>query len=372
MHMLLSKTLRLFLDGLGRREEYEYYLGAFQASEGGCFAALIPDLASLEESSELMVFDLRFLLQVELSPMVLLCGPQAREMAERLAGYGRVLEFAECGMEESIPAVAGRLLAAARKRKRVPLLSLPHAGIEEAVVALVPERFRRVHVLRAQGGLRDSAGDLIWYHWLKGRNPEEPAPEESPLLATATACLEHYPSLHFSVASPLNLLKELFTVRGAGSIIRPGSRILHAERAAEVDLERLKLLLEDAFGRSLVRTEFLKGISDFYIEERYRGAALLEPHPAGRYLSKFAVGMQARGEGLALELWNELMRDHKAMFWRSLLRNPINTFYERHAEGRQQVGPWQIFWRGVASADLPAVIDYAANLPADFAPADNR
>ena len=34
--MLISKTLRLFLDGLGRREEYEHYLNVFQADAIGC------------------------------------------------------------------------------------------------------------------------------------------------------------------------------------------------------------------------------------------------------------------------------------------------------------------------------------------------
>ena len=82
--MLISKTLRLFLDGIGRREEYEHYLKVFHAQDGGCFAALAPDLASLEQSIDLMAFDLGFLLKLELVPVVLLCGPTAPDMSRLL------------------------------------------------------------------------------------------------------------------------------------------------------------------------------------------------------------------------------------------------------------------------------------------------
>ena len=44
--MLLSETLRLFLDGIARGEEYEYYLKQFQSDRGACFAVLSPDTAS--------------------------------------------------------------------------------------------------------------------------------------------------------------------------------------------------------------------------------------------------------------------------------------------------------------------------------------
>ena len=41
--MLISKTLRLFLESIGRRDEYEFYLNKFQSDEAACFGILCPD-----------------------------------------------------------------------------------------------------------------------------------------------------------------------------------------------------------------------------------------------------------------------------------------------------------------------------------------
>ena len=117
--------------------------------------------------------------------------------------------------------------------------------------------------------------------------------------------------------------------------------------------------------RPLTRWDFLDQVSDFYVEEDYRGAALLEPHPAAKYLSKFAVGMRARGEGLALELWNAVTRDHPALFWRSRPGNPVNAWYARQADGRQHRADWHVYWRGVPTSEIPALIEYAVSRPAD-------
>ena len=128
-------------------------------------------------------------------------------------------------------------------------------------------------------------------------------------------------------------------------------------------------LLNEAFGRTLARQETLKEVSDLYLEENYRGAALLEPHPAGLYLSKFAVGTQARGEGMAQELWAAVVARHPAIFWRSRLNNPINGWYEKQATGRHYDEPWAIFWRGIDVARIPDIISYCRARPADFVPA---
>lgn len=364
--MLLSKTLSLFLDGVGRREEYEYYLKAFQAEEGTCFAALAPDLASMEQSTDLMVFDLHFLLKVELVPLLLLCGPDASAMAHHLVEHAEVLHLQRAVPSMSMRDAARAAIDKAKTMGKVPALVAPDASPRDAVLELAPNFFHRLHVLRVQGGLRDPEGQLIWYHWLKGTNRQKTMDEDGLLLATAADCLAECPSLHFSVASPLNLLEELFTVRGAGTIIRRGSRLVRATALREVDVAQLKGLLEDAFHRPLMQTDFLGNVSDFYVEEDYRGAALLEPHASGKYLSKFAVGLRARGEGLALELWNAMASDHPALFWRSRVGNPINTWYGRQADGRHREGDWQIYWRGARPADLPAMIDYAVSRPSDF------
>ena len=365
--MLLSRTLRLFLDGIGRREEYEYYLNVFHDAGEGCFAALMPDLPSLEQSCDLMIFDLRFLLRLDLIPLVLLCGPDARAMERLLAQHGEVVLRREAS-PENLAQEAASCVKDARAGGRIPVLVATGSTAADAARCLVPGVFRRLHVLRAQGGLRTAEAQLVWYHWLQGQNRQRPAEEESSMLDTARSCLEHCPSMHFSVASPLNLLEELFTVKGAGTVIRPGSDILRVTDIDEVDMKALLGLLRNAFGRSLAQPDILQNVDAFYIEQRYRGAALLESHPAGCYLSKFAVGLQARGEGLALELWNRVEEEHPALFWRSQVGNSINAWYERYAEGRHRAGEWQVYWRGIEPVAIPQVIDYAVTRLSDFVP----
>jgi acetylglutamate synthase len=173
--------------------------------------------------------------------------------------------------------------------------------------------------------------------------------------------------LHISVASPLNLLAELFTVKGAGCLIRRGARIRRYDAIGEVDRGRLLSLLENSFGRQLIRPECLDEVSSFYVDDDYRCAAVLEPYAAYMYLSKFAVQREARGEGMAQELWRTITGAHAAVFWRSRLRNPFNQWYDRQADGMHTEGDWKVYWRGVARADIPVVIAAALARPLDFA-----
>ena len=84
--IILNKTIRLFLDSIGRREEYEFYLGKFHSEHTACFALLCPDLGSIEEGAGVLAFDLQFLMRLELVPTLLLCNGQAERMQLLLAG----------------------------------------------------------------------------------------------------------------------------------------------------------------------------------------------------------------------------------------------------------------------------------------------
>ncbi len=364
--MLLSTTLRLFLDGIGRREEYEYYLRKFQSAPGTCFAAIVPDDAAMEESAEAIAFDLQFLLRLELVPLVVLCGapaPAAAEVLTRALPGARQADFSDPDRIE--------VLLRESRAGRVPLLIVAPDRARLAVLRpLVPAVVRRIQWLRARGPYRDLQGRSVPLHLLRGSNDHTlgAADRMDESLAVAEELLEVDPTLHFCVASPLDLLAELFTVRGKGTAVRRGSVIVHAAALDQVDACRLTALLESAFGRRLARPETLALASDIYVERDYRGAALLEPHPAGRYLSKFAVGTEARGEGLAHELWSIVRREHPSLFWRSRPENPVNGWYDQQAEGRLRGPDWHIFWRGVQPEDIPSVIEYCRARRPDFEP----
>ncbi len=339
--MLLNKTIRLFLDSIGRREEYEFYLNKFQSAGLDCFALLVPDLESLEQGAEALAFDLRFLLQLGLKPAVVLCGAEAE---------------AEWNLLKENPLFERTVFPKLGRRKTsISVFVEENIQTLESLLQKVPTIGRRVHFIRAAGGL-----SVDYYY------TQKPAatlsPEDKAMADTAAALLEARPGTHISVTSPINLLKEIFTVKGAGTVFRRGSIILSG---GNPDADRLLALLEESFGKK-PKAGVLQAATKIYFEENYRGAALLEEQPEGLYLSKFAVGSEARGEGLAQELWDEVCKNNPDFFWRSRKGNPINQWYDRHADGRHTAGDWVVFWRGMEASAIPGFIAFCSARPADF------
>ncbi len=357
----LNKTIRLFLDSIGRRDEYEFYLDKFQSDRSACFALLCPDLGSIEAGAEVLAFDLHFLLRLELVPAILLCGEHAAAMKATLATEPVfVFQSLEHGS-------VSLFIQQARMAEKIPVLVSEIHSLEETLMALLPDTAQRVHFIRAAGGLKSAAGELLPYIYTHKENFQPLEAPEVDFLELGKKLLSERPGVHLSITSPINLLQEIFTVKGSGTLFRKGSEIHHFEKSDQVDRVRLLKLLETSFGKKLTSEAFLENVTHAYVEKDYRGAVLLEEHPAGLYLSKFAVGREARGEGLALELWREVCRNHGALFWRSNINNPFNSWYQKQADGLHVSGKWQVFWRGVSADAISGIIEYCGARGEDFA-----
>ena len=356
----LNKTIRMFLDSIGRREDYEFYLNKFKAERSACFALLCPDQESIEAGAEVLAFDLLFLLRLELVPAILLCGKQAEHLCKLLA---REAIFVFHPIENG---EAQEFIQRASRAEKIPVLVAQHLDLETALLQLVPEVAQRVHLVRAEGGLKNTAGELLANVYTQVENCDPVHKQDLDLLALGTTLMEERPGIHLTVASPLNLLQEIFTVKGAGTLFRKGSHIKHVAGLDGIDTSRLIDLLEASFGKKLKSLSFMDDIGDSYIEQNYRGAVLIENHPAGRYLSKYAVGREARGDGLALELWREVCANQSPLFWRSNRSNPFNSWYRQQADGYHLAGKWQIFWRNIPTASISEVIEYCCRRDEDF------
>jgi hypothetical protein len=356
----LSKTIRLFLDSIGRRDEYEFYLDKFQSEHSACFALLCPDLGSIEAGAEMLAFDLHFLLRLELVPAILLCGKEATQMQAALSEEP-IFHFQS--MDTGSVEV---FIHESRAAEKVPVLVAEDFTLEEALLALLPSVASRVHFVRAAGGLKNASGDPLPYLYTHKNNAQPFEAMEYDFPALGKKLIEERPGVHLSVTSPINLLQEIFTVKGAGTLFRKGSEILSFQAMEKVDRTRLQGLLETSFGKKLSNETFLDNVAQAYIEKDYRGAVLLEEHSAGLYLSKFAVGREARGEGVALELWREVQNNHQAFFWRSNASNPFNSWYDKQADGHHRAGKWVIFWRGVSADSISGIIEYCCERGEDF------
>jgi acetylglutamate kinase len=155
-----------------------------------------------------------------------------------------------------------------------------------------------------------------------------------------------------SITRPAELAKELFTHKGSGTLVRRGERVLRARSWDELDLDRLRELIESAFGRRLKPDYFEKTkLARAYVSENYRAAVILVDAIGLVYLDKFAVLDEAQGEGLGRAVWQVMREETPRLFWRSRHGNPVNPFYYSESDGCYKQEKWKVFWYGLRDFD---------------------
>ena len=192
------------------------------------------------------------------------------------------------------------------------------------------------------------------------------APGEQAWLREVVRLYEQGFAAHVTLTSPLHLLKELFTVRGAGTLIRPGSCIERFDSYEAIDQQRLQRLLEASFGRALKPGFFSRKIRGLYLETNYRAAAILEASTPAPLLTKFAVEPVAQGEGMGHDLWRCILRDERKIYWRARPQNPIVSWYAGLCDGLARQRQWSVFWKGLEPAEIPLALERASSIPEDF------
>ncbi|MFN9965360.1 MAG: acetylglutamate kinase, partial [Lysobacteraceae bacterium] len=174
------------------------------------------------------------------------------------------------------------------------------------------------------------------------------------------------PSSSVSITKPDELAKELFTHRGSGTLVRRGEAIHVFERWDQVDLPRLKHLIESGFGRALTLDYFETTVPwRIYVSANYRAALVLTEENGIPHLDKFAVADDAKGEGLGRAAWDVMRSEVPRLFWRSRSTNPINDFYFDQSEGALKGDPWTVFWYGLEGFDdIRFAVEHCRTRPA--------
>ena len=153
-----------------------------------------------------------------------------------------------------------------------------------------------------------------------------------------------------SITSVDNLVTELFTHRGAGTLIRIGETIVETERIDEADRSGLRKLLEQSFGRQL-RGDYFDDLDLRFLlkSETYGAAAIvLEGVDGIPYLDKFSVTPEGQGAGLGAAVWNALITRCPKLYWRSRIDNPLTRWYFNQADCSFSSDKWVTFTRGIA------------------------
>lgn len=370
-----------FLESTGKPSEARLYLNLFRARPREEFAAIAIDANVMADAADAVLQDVRFLAALDLFPTLVLGLFQPAEALAHARTLRRWLE-AEGVHVEVVRArrrgLAARVTTCARAGA-VPVVVFEPAG-EEAPAARLDRlgellrelATRKLLFLHRPGGLRqggvlvplvnlttDVAGLL---------SSGELSRKEALILEGSQRLCEAAAPAPFTVAvtSPLNLLRELFTVKGAGTLLRRGARIERHEGWGGVDVSRVRDLLASSFGRPPAEEFFARVPGRVFLEEGYRGCVILEETPLGSYLTKFAVSAEAQGEGIARDLWEALFPETPAVFWRARRRNPIGEWYDKICDGLARFPEWTVYWKGLSPADIPAAVGWSLSRPVDI------
>lgn len=378
------EIIQRFLESVGAKADIDLYLKLFRAQRKESFAVLVAGAQIVKSALDPVHFDLRILADLGLIPVVMLglfepkdAGAQAQRVADWLTE-----DKVHCAIVHADADMTARTIEAIQTT--IACGAIPLVSMEAAAGQQVDARFRslakltealetrKVVFLSRRAGLvvgNEKPPSVVSLATDVDRllAPGALSRGQAVLLRQVKRLLEQVRhQMSVTVVNPLQLLRELFTINGAGTLIRKGSRIAVHDGWADADRDRLRALFTNAFGRTIRDDFFNRTVTRTYVEENYRGAAVVEPTPVAPYLSKFAVERTAQGEGLGSEIWSLVIRDFPIFYWRSRSENAITSWYTKNCDGMARFPQWHVFWRGLAPDDIAPAIAHALAMQNDF------
>ncbi len=156
-----------------------------------------------------------------------------------------------------------------------------------------------------------------------------------------------------SITSAAHLTRELFTYRGAGTLVRKGESINVHETPEAETLIAVKALVEKSFQREL-KDGWFEQLNEplVLLSETRRAAAIITKGIDGLpYLEKFIVTSEAQGEGLGAAIWQVVNARFSSLYWRSRNTNPVTPWYFQQADSSNRSGQWVVFTIGIDNSD---------------------
>ena len=380
--MAVRDTVMKSLMAIGSAKEAAFYANIFQEQDPEKFALIVVDPRCLRNPLlEALISDLKILSDLKLTPILLVGANddqrtpdinrtnvrfQAERLCRELEGAGIRNNKLNCASYEFKQGMlritrAGRfpILELTEIDCGMNLLSLVQSFEPAKVIFLQPSGGFRVNGKRIPEVNLDQIDDCFKIADLSDGQKSFVKTVRKLAGNTSHHCT-------YVIASPLNLLAELFTVKGAGTMLRRGAVISSRKTYRGISKAKLKTSIETAFQRPLTPDCLNRKILKLYLEENYRGGAIITELAGLNYLSKFWVGRAAQGEGIARDIWQNLESDMVSFFWRSKKDNPFNNWYMKVCDGMQISGEWRVFWKGLHAQEIPMAIEAAASAPIDF------
>lgn len=166
------------------------------------------------------------------------------------------------------------------------------------------------------------------------------------------------------------------------TMIKKGLSVQIYNDLKEIDLTKLKNLIDESFKRSLNLDHYLNRISKIInkiiIIGDYDGCAIITNESANGksfpYLDKFAVSKKSQGSlGVADMIFNILVKNYSSdvFLWRSKKKNPVNGWYFQRSNGSLNLpnSEFRLFWNGEKrfnNDDLEAFIEITQSIEPSF------
>lgn len=307
----MRETLQTFIERTAHSRDANGFLDQYHRVEADRFLLLIPKLKTLEET-EHFISEVQYLVKLELYPTLMFCDEFLslrfkRKIIKALCSGEVGLDHMQCKFKDLVRQLKN--LAQAKPFFKTMLVDQPVLNV---------------------------SGEVINLLHLNMKNPElEPKSHEA--MSWLRPLLEHLgPAFSMQMVQADRILEELFTKRGAGTLVSLGYEF-NLAKVDEIDETRLIELLENGFMRKLKSNYFSKLRShgaSILLEKDYRGAIVIQHFGDFHYLDKVVVAPEFFGRGMGSLLLDELTEhleryslQHPKLIWRAKLENPFLPRY---------------------------------------------
>lgn len=364
------------LSAIGANHEAKFYADLFAAQDPERFALVVIDQRCLKNPLlESLIGNLQILASLGLTPILLVGALDedntsirfqsqrlTRDIGQRKVGVVK-LDVATYGLIPDIRKVtkAGKLvvLEMTGRSATMNLASLAAELQSNKIVFLQPSGGLSIGMARVGSLTLEQIPEIL-------QNPDISAGQARFLKTVVKLEADATHRRAYVIASPLNLLSELFTTKGSGTLIRRRAKVIQGHTFDAFQKHELMTSIEAAFAKPLGPDFFDNKLYRGYVEAEYRGGAILLQMAGLPYLSKFWVSSEARGEGIGSDIWDTMTTDISSFFWRSRMNNPFNDWYVDACDGMQIKGDWRVFWKGLEGDQIPQAIEAAGAAPDDF------
>lgn len=372
----IRDTVISSLSAIGANREARFYADLFSQQEPEKFALIVIDPRCLKNPLlETFIGNLKLLSNLGLTPILLVGAFDEDRTTVKFQSQRVAKELEQTSVRTSKLNTATYALIPEIKFKAqsglIPILEMTERRGEMNLVRLVNEiNPNKVIFLQPSGGLSRDGGRLRNLSMDDVANLIELGqltPGQQRFLSFVQDLDESEPGQRaYIIASPLNLLSELFTTKGSGTLIKRKAEIVSSKNYKKLDTHRLEQSISTAFGKTLRRDFFETPVSAVFCESDYKGGAIFTEQDGLTYLSKFWVGKEAQGDGLARNIWESFTQDITVFYWRSRLNNPFNDWYMKNCDGMQKKNGWRVFWNGIEPDDVAKAVVTALQAPEDF------